>query len=92
MAGTDPEFAAKQLLIEAGVSIAMLEPMCDAQLPEAEHVLKSTHNDWLADVWLDHNNSARTVARLDQCQRPGTLSCPHGKSNAGPDTPTWLRC
>ena len=47
VAGTDPEFAAQQLLLEAGVSIAVLEPMCDAQLPEAEHVLKSTHNDWL---------------------------------------------
>ena len=34
----------------------MLEPMCDAQLPQAEHVLKATHNDWLADVWLGDNN------------------------------------
>ena len=50
--GSDPEFAAQQLLVEAGVSIAMLEPMCDAQLPDAEHVLKATYNDWLADVWL----------------------------------------
>jgi predicted TIM-barrel fold metal-dependent hydrolase len=55
-AGSDPEYAAKQLLIDAGVSIASLEPMCDAQLPQAEHVLKSTHNDWLADVWLDKFN------------------------------------
>jgi predicted TIM-barrel fold metal-dependent hydrolase len=30
--------------------------MCDAQLPQAEHVLKSTYNDWLADVWLDKHN------------------------------------
>jgi predicted TIM-barrel fold metal-dependent hydrolase len=56
VAGSDPDFAAKQLLVDAGVSIAMLEPMCDAQLPEAEHVLKGTHNDWLADVWLGDNN------------------------------------
>jgi predicted TIM-barrel fold metal-dependent hydrolase len=56
-AGTDPEYAAKQLLVDAGVSIATLEPMCDAQLPQAEHVLKSTYNDWLADVWLDQNNA-----------------------------------
>src|ERR1700730_9794365 len=47
VAGSDPDFAAKQLLIDAGVSIASLEPMCDAQLPQAEHVLKSTYNDWL---------------------------------------------
>src|ERR1700749_1426261 len=57
LAGSDPDFAAKQLLLDAGVSIATLEPMCDAQLPHAEHVLKSTYNDWLADVWLDRNNS-----------------------------------
>ena len=56
VAGSDPDFAAKQLLIDAGVSIATLEPMCDAQLPQAEHVLKSTYNDWLADVWLDKYN------------------------------------
>ncbi len=43
-AGSDPDFAAKQLLLDAGVSIATLEPMCDAQLPQAEHVLKSTYN------------------------------------------------
>src|ERR1700751_4453358 len=57
VAGSDPDYAAKQLLIDAGVSIASLEPMCDAQLPQAEHVLKSTYNDWLADVWLDQNNA-----------------------------------
>ncbi|OBB03381.1 amidohydrolase [Mycobacteriaceae bacterium 1482268.1] len=56
-AGSDPDFAARQLLAEAGVSIAMLEPMCDHQLPEHEHVLKSIYNDWLADVWLNTNNS-----------------------------------
>src|SRR3954453_8095279 len=47
VAGSDPDSAAKQLLIAAGVSIALLEPMGDAQLPQAEQVLKGTHNDWL---------------------------------------------
>jgi predicted TIM-barrel fold metal-dependent hydrolase len=56
-AGTDPDYAAQQLLVDAGIGIATLEPMCDAQLPQAEHVLKSTYNDWLADVWLDRNNA-----------------------------------
>jgi len=55
--GSDPDYAARQLLVDAGVGIATLEPMCDAQLPGQEHVLKSTYNDWLADVWLDQNNS-----------------------------------
>src|SRR6476661_8215548 len=36
-AGSGPDCAAKQLLLDAGVSIASLEPMCDAQLPRAEH-------------------------------------------------------
>jgi len=54
--GSDPDYAARQLLVDAGVGIATLEPMCDAQLPGHEHVLKSTYNDWLADVWLDQNN------------------------------------
>src|ERR1700744_4194018 len=56
VAGSDPDFAANRLLVDAGVSIGSLEPMCDAQLPQAEHVLKSAHNDWLADVWLGDNN------------------------------------
>src|ERR1700743_1387888 len=29
VAGSDPDYAAQQLLLEAGVSIASLEPMCD---------------------------------------------------------------
>src|SRR5262249_58900070 len=36
-AGSDPDFAAKQLLLEAGGSIASLEPLGDAHLPQAEH-------------------------------------------------------
>lgn len=56
-AGSDPEYAAQQLLSDAGVSVAVLEPMCDHQLPDAEHILKSTYNDWLADIWLNQNNS-----------------------------------
>src|ERR1700737_1411017 len=39
VAGSDPDYAAKQLLVHAGVRIASLEPLCDAQLPQAEHVL-----------------------------------------------------
>src|ERR1700759_1636898 len=31
VAGSDPAYAAKHLLIDAGVSMASLEPMCDAQ-------------------------------------------------------------
>ncbi len=55
-----------------GSASPSLEPMCDAQLPQAEHVLKSTYNDWLADVWLDKHNCARPLARVDQRQRADT--------------------
>ncbi len=72
VAGSDPDFAAKQLLIDAGVSIAVLEPMCDAQLPQAEHVLKATYNDWLADVWLGENNWHGRWRGADQRHRAGS--------------------
>src|ERR1700732_5430318 len=36
-AGSDPDFATKQLLLDAGVSIATLEPMCDAPPAPGEH-------------------------------------------------------
>src|ERR1700741_1010577 len=38
-AGSDPDFAAKQLLVDAGVSIATLEAMGGAELPQAESLL-----------------------------------------------------
>lgn len=52
-AGSDPDFAAEQLLREAGVSIGILEPLGGtSRLPELEHALKSAQNYWLEDVWL----------------------------------------
>ena len=89
--GSDPDFAAKQLLVDAGVSIAVLEPMCDAQLPQAEHVLKATYNDWLADVWLGDNNwHGRWRGAISvTAQDPGR---PRARSSAGPATRTWPRC
>src|ERR1700737_3539909 len=42
VAGSDPDYAAKQLLVAAGVSIASLEPMCDATRAQAELVQAST--------------------------------------------------
>src|SRR6201993_4327955 len=35
VAGSDPDYAAKQLLVDAGVSIASLDSLCDARLPQA---------------------------------------------------------
>src|SRR5258708_19037412 len=48
VAGSDPDFAAKQLLVDGGVSIALLEPMWHAQLPAAALVLKATYNAQLS--------------------------------------------
>jgi predicted TIM-barrel fold metal-dependent hydrolase len=55
--GSDPQFALHQLLREANVDIAILEPLGgEDPNPELEHVRKCATNDWLADVWLsaDH--------------------------------------
>jgi uncharacterized protein len=55
---TDPEFSFQQLIVEAGVDIAILQPFgtSDARTPEIEHALKVATNNWLADVWLDKHN------------------------------------
>jgi hypothetical protein len=89
-AGTDPDYAAKQLLVDAGVGIATLEPMCDAQLPQAEHVLKSTYNDWLPmSGWTA---TTRTVAGADRSvSAHRCLSRRRGKSSGGPVIHTWRR-
>jgi predicted TIM-barrel fold metal-dependent hydrolase len=57
-AGSDPELAFKQLIMEAGADIAILEPIHGAcRLPEATAAICSASNDWQANHWLDsHNN------------------------------------
>jgi uncharacterized protein len=59
--GSDPELAFEQLIVDAGVSIGILEPMFSALLPEAEHAMSIAYNDWLADTWLGstHNRHER---------------------------------
>lgn len=50
---SDPDFATKQLLIDGGVDLAILEPVgSTSALPEVEHALKAATNDWLAKEWL----------------------------------------
>ena len=50
--------AFKQLIMEAGADIAVLEPAAyPARLPEANHAMACALNDWQANHWLDsHNN------------------------------------
>ena len=55
---SDPDMAFRQLIMEAGSDIAILEPAAyPARLPEAQHAMASALNDWQANHWLDsHNN------------------------------------
>src|SRR4029079_227480 len=57
-AGSDPDLAFKQLIMEAGADIAILEPAAyPARFPEANHAMTCALNDWHATHWLDgHNN------------------------------------
>ena len=72
VAGSDPDYAAQQLLVDAGVSIASLEPMCDAQLP-AGRTRAQVHLQRLARRRLaGQAQRARPLARVDQRQRADT--------------------
>jgi predicted TIM-barrel fold metal-dependent hydrolase len=52
--GSDPEMAFKQLIIEAGSDIAVLEPgMGTPRIPEASSAQCTATNEWLAAEWLD---------------------------------------
>ena len=55
---SDPDLAFKQLIMEAGSDIAILEPGAyPARLPEADHAMSQALNSWQANHWLDsHNN------------------------------------
>jgi uncharacterized protein len=57
-AGSDPDLAFKQLIMEAGADIAILEPAAyPARFPEVNHAMSCALNDWQANHWLDsHNN------------------------------------
>ena len=47
---SDPDFALKQLIMEAGTDIAILEPGAyPARLPEADHAMSQALNSWQAN-------------------------------------------
>ncbi len=56
--GSDPDMALKQLIMEAGADICILEPAAyPARVPGAQHAMSVALNDWQANHWLDsHNN------------------------------------
>lgn len=52
-----PEFAFQQLIVDAGIDLVLLQPMGgDHRNAEDETAIKATQNNWLTDIWLDHNN------------------------------------
>lgn len=56
--GSDPDMAFRQLIVDAGSDIVILEPTVKAtRLPEATAAMATGVNGWLNAQWLDaHNN------------------------------------
>ncbi|MBV8347813.1 MAG: amidohydrolase, partial [Mycolicibacterium sp.] len=57
-AGSDPDLAFRQAIMEGGSDIAILEPAARTpRIPQAHQAFASALNDWQANHWLDgHNN------------------------------------
>jgi len=56
--GSDPNMTFRQLVMEAGVDIAILEPLYGfTRLPETTAALAVATNDWQAEHWLDSRNN-----------------------------------
>ncbi|MFG1924513.1 amidohydrolase family protein [Cryptosporangium sp. NPDC048952] len=56
--GSDPDMMFKQLIIEAGSDIAILEPASKfTRIPEATSAMATATNEWLANHWLDSRNN-----------------------------------
>ncbi|TQS46998.1 amidohydrolase family protein [Cryptosporangium phraense] len=56
--GSDPDTMFKQLIIEAGSDIAILEPASKfTRIPEATSAMATATNEWLANHWLDSRNN-----------------------------------
>jgi predicted TIM-barrel fold metal-dependent hydrolase len=56
--GSDPDMAFRQLVMDAGVDIAILEPLhVGCRVPEATAALATATNEWVAGNWLDTKNN-----------------------------------
>ena len=92
-AGSDPDLAFKQLIMEAGADIAILEPAAyPARVPEANHAM-CVRAEPLAGQPLARQPQqlARAVARLDLRGHRGAGGRRPRDRDAGPGTPTWRR-
>ena len=68
---SDPDLALKQLILEAGSDIAILEPTHgESRLPEATHAFCVATNLWLANHWLDPHNNWHQRWRGSICGSP----------------------
>jgi predicted TIM-barrel fold metal-dependent hydrolase len=57
-AGSDPDLMFRQLIMEAGADIAILEPLAaGARLPEAAQASAIATNLWIDKHWLDSKNN-----------------------------------
>jgi predicted TIM-barrel fold metal-dependent hydrolase len=57
-AGSDPDMALRQVIMEVGVDIAILEPLAGTtRIPEASQAYAIATNEWLAAHWLDSRNN-----------------------------------
>lgn len=69
--GSDPDFAFKQLMIDAKVDIGILVPLAIAnRLPEIDRFRFMTINNWLVEKWLtEHNKHGRWRGSISVCNR-----------------------
>src|ERR1700677_3885091 len=66
--GSDPDMAFRQLIMEAGSDIAILEPGAyPARLPEAQHAMACALSDWQAKHWLDSHHQRHERWRGSIC-------------------------
>src|SRR6478672_3997829 len=57
-AGSDPDLAFKQLIMEAGADLAILEPAAyPGRVPEANTAMCTALNHWQENHWLDSQNN-----------------------------------
>jgi len=91
-AGSDPDLMFRQLIMEAGADIAILEPLAaGARLPEAAQASAIATNLWIDKHWLDSKNNC-TSAGAARSRSPSRIRwAPPARSRRGPATPTWRR-
>jgi predicted TIM-barrel fold metal-dependent hydrolase len=69
--GSDPDLAFRQLILEAGSDIAILEPGIKThRLPEVTQALCAATNHWLDEHWLDSHNNWHQRWRGSICAAP----------------------